>query len=241
MIYKFICCEVFTREACLLTALSNNTIYPEFTPKGAHDESDKLRTLIQEKIDAADDKNIDAILLGFGLCGNSIAGLTARNVPLVVPRAHDCCTLFLGSRKAFLENFGDNLSAEWSSTGYTERGNSAVRSSDLKTIMGFNRDYEALVEQYGRENADYIWETLNPPKNQDELIFIDVPEFCHLGYGEKMRQKSVDEGKTMKLLKGDIRLLRNLIEGDWNTDEYLIVNPGEKIIPVYDFDEIIKT
>ena len=34
-------------------------------------------------------------------------------------------------------------------------------------------------------------------------------------------------------LKGDIGLLRRLVDGDWNPDEFLVAQPGEKIVPTY--------
>ena len=40
----------------------------------------------------------DAILLGYGLCGNGLAGVTARHTRLVLPRAHDCIGILMGSR-----------------------------------------------------------------------------------------------------------------------------------------------
>jgi len=29
-------------------------------------------------------------------------------------------------------------------------------------------------------------------------------------------------------------------ESAWNTDDYLVVEPGEKIAPVYDWEEVIR-
>ena len=36
------------------------------------------------------------ILLGYGLCGNGLDGLSARHTRLVLPRAHDCIGLLMG-------------------------------------------------------------------------------------------------------------------------------------------------
>jgi len=96
-----------------------NTIDPMFTPKGTHEKPDNLRELIQNGIEEADKAGCyDAVLLGYGLCGNATNGITAGSIPLVIPRAHDCCTLFLGSKGKFIEYFGENPSLEWSSSGY---------------------------------------------------------------------------------------------------------------------------
>jgi len=240
MKFKFICCEVFTREACIAIARSPHTVDPEFTPKGAHEKPEYLRNLIQEKIDAADkDAAYDYVLLGFGLCGNAAAGLKARSIPLVIPRAHDCCTIFLGSRSRFVEYFGNNLSSEWSSAGYMERGDSYIRDTDTGKLLGLDREFEDLVEQYGEENAVYIWETLHPESKSNELIYINTPETSQLGYIEKLRQVAENEGKSLRILEGDMRLINSMVMGEWNEDEYLIVPPGKEIKPVYDMDKVV--
>ena len=240
MKYKLICCEVFMREACFSIVGTSNTIDPEFTPKGAHEKSDYLRELIQSKIDAVhSNEGYDAILLGFGLCGNSMLGITARSIPLVVPRAHDCCTIFLGSREKFVENFKENLSKEWSSTGYMERGDSYLRDSDVGKSLGIKTAYEEFVEQYGEDNAKYLWETLHPQSNDNELIFIEIPETSHLGYCQKLKTLAAGDGKTVKILDGDIRLIKGLVEGNWGDDEYLVVPPGKTVKAVYDYERII--
>jgi len=115
---KLIACEVLTREVCRYVADSPHTVDLEFTPRGAHDDSNRLRALIQSHIDEAESsaRRYDAILLGYGLCGNSTLHLTARKTRLVIPRAHDCCTLFLGSREAFRQHFADVPSTPFSTT-----------------------------------------------------------------------------------------------------------------------------
>lgn len=242
MRFKLICCEVFMREACLAIAETPHVVDPEFTPKGAHENSDHLRELIQNKIDDAEKAGgYDAILLGYGLCGNAAAGLIARSVPLVIPRAHDCCTIFLGSRKKFIEYFSDNLSAEWSSAGYMERGynDSYLRESDVGKLLGMGKTYEEYVEQYGEENAKYLWETLHPEFSNNELIFIEVPETAHLGYLQKLRDYADQNGKSVRVLDGDMRLIRNLLNCDWSEEEFLVVAPGKHIKPVYDQEKVV--
>ena len=177
---KFICCDVLFRMACRAAARSRNIIDMEFTQLSSHTEPDVLRKQIQGLIDKADAEGVyEAILLGYGLCGNSTAGLAARTQKLVIPRAHDCCTLFLGSREKFRTSFGERLSSQWSSHGYLERSQEYKGGTDLDKSLGLDRDYAALVEQYGEENAEYIWETLHPAHNigKDERIYIDVRPF----------------------------------------------------------------
>jgi hypothetical protein len=238
---KCISCEVFFRELSYCAALSEHTIDIEFTEKDAHERSPYLRDLIQEKIDATDrgETEYDAILLGFGLCGNSIAGLAARRTKLVVPRAHDCCTLFLGSKERFQEHFRDNPSMPFSSAGYLERGTSFLRESTLDETLGSDETYRKYVEQYGEENAKYLMETLHTSPHQDKVVFIDVPELAHLGYAERCKIQAEAEGRTFVRLEGSLRLFRQLTAGDWNDEDFLIVEPGERIAPTYDWDRVI--
>ncbi|MCS7049718.1 MAG: DUF1638 domain-containing protein, partial [Verrucomicrobiae bacterium] len=106
---KLISCNVFQREVCLCLSTTPHVVDVEFTELGEHANSAGLRRFLQSKIDAteASGKPYDAVLLLYGLCGNATAGLRARSRPLVLPRAHDCCTILLGSKERFAEYFKD--------------------------------------------------------------------------------------------------------------------------------------
>ncbi len=236
---KLIACEVLTREICALIATTPHVIDPEFTDKAAHEQSDRLRTILQAKIDQAaqSGKNYDAILLAFGLCGNATVGLRARTTRLVIPRAHDCATLFLGSKEKFKEHFAANPSLAYSSTGYCERGASYLRSGTVPS----GPTYEDYLQRYGEENAQYLWETLHASylRPGEKVVFIEIPETKHLGYAEKCRRQACAEQREYQELAGNTRLLRMLLYGDWPPEEFLIVEPGQETVGLYDWEEII--
>ncbi len=242
--FKLIACNVFMRELCRVIADSRHVIDPEFTELGEHVQSDRLRTAIQTRIDTAcrGSHAYDAILLAYGLCGNATAGLTARNVPLVIPRAHDCCTILLGSRQAFERHFGDNPSRPFSSAGTMDRGDYYLRRDDDGARIRYGDQYAELVRQYGKENADYIWETMHPPALRElekQAVFIDIPETSHLDHAERFAQQATAEGKTFTKLTGDLRLLRGLLRGDWPAEDYLVVPAGHQTIGRYDTRYVI--
>ena len=209
MLLKLICCNVFQREACLAIAYSPHTIDPEFLELGEHAQPDRLRQAIQARIDAAEQqaKPYDAILLLYGLCGNASIGLYARTTRLVIPRAHDCCTILLGSRERFREHFEHNLSTPFSSVGYLERGNYFLRTDLGDGSIHYGDRYAALVEQYGEDNAKYIWESMHPEGLESadtEAVFIDIPETACLGKGvgrDKFRAKVEAEGKQYSITR----------------------------------------
>ncbi|MDW8320289.1 MAG: DUF1638 domain-containing protein [Armatimonadota bacterium] len=244
MLLKLIACEVLTREVCRYVADSPHTVDLEFTPKGAHDNADHLRTIIQSRIDEAERsvRQYEAILLGYGLCGNSTLNLTARKTRLVIPRAHDCCTLFLGSRQKFKEHFADAPSTPFSAVGYMERDGAYKRESSLNSAAGLYATLEEYIAQYGEENGRYIFETLHASIKAAEgnrVVFIEQPETRHLNYLQRCCLLAQQEGKELVVLEGSGRLLRKLVYGEWD-EEFLIVEPGQRIVGVYDWDEVVR-
>jgi len=96
---KLLACEILYRETCAAIARSRNRVDVEFLPKGLHDLGQEgMNRRLQDELAAVDGSQYDAVLFGYGLCSNGLVGLAATRIPLIVPRAHDCMTLFLGSK-----------------------------------------------------------------------------------------------------------------------------------------------
>jgi len=243
--FKLIACNVFMREASLCLAQSRHVIDAEFTEVGEHTSPERLRERLQAGIDAAEQspKPYEAILLLYGLCGNAGVGLTARSIPLVIPRAHDCCTVLLGSRLRFRDLFKDNPSRPFSSVGYVERGEYFIRVEDGESRIHYGDAYAEYVEKYGEENARYIWDTMHPQASDmdgESAVFIDVPETSHLGYVDRFRERADAEGVAVEIVAGDLRLIRALLSGEWSEEEFLVVSPGHRTVGVYDWNEVIR-
>jgi hypothetical protein len=245
MLLKLIACNIFTREVCHCLPQSPHTIDVEFTELGEHGQPDRLRASLQNLIDRADasPKQYDAVLLLYGLCGNAAAGLTAGQVPLILPRAHDCCTILLGSRQAFREHFEANPSMPFSSVGYMERGEYYLRTADGDTELSYENPYDAYVREYGEENARFIWESMHPEHLRtatSRAVFIGHEETGGLGHAERFQAAAEAEGKEYIFLPGDLGMIRRLLAGAWDGDEFLTVPAGHSIAGVYDWDEIVR-
>lgn len=241
MNFKLIACDVLTREVCYCVARTPHSVSLVFTAKGEHNIPGKLQGRLQDIIDQAAEEETayDAVLLGFGLCGNATIGLEARGAPLVIPRAHDCTTLFLGSKQAFEEHFGGNPSQMWASGGYSERGDSVLSDDRTRAHLGAGASYEELVKQYGEENAAYLVAALRTEHGSDEVFLLDVPETRMLQLTERIHESAVAAGKRVRVIPGSIRLIERLLAGGWSEDEFLIVPPGRRIAGVYDLDRVI--
>ncbi|MGB9605296.1 MAG: DUF1638 domain-containing protein, partial [Bryobacteraceae bacterium] len=139
---RLIGCEILYRELCWAVAHSVNQVDLEFLPKALHDlGAAPMRARLQEAIDRTDDGRYEAVLLGYALCGMGLAGLAARSLPLIVPRAHDCITLFLGSRERYLEYFRARPGTYFLTTGWIERGRDVAQLS-IQQRLGLKRSFE---------------------------------------------------------------------------------------------------
>jgi hypothetical protein len=54
------------------------------------------------------------------------------------------------------------------------------------------------------------------------------------------RENAEKEGRQFIRVEGNIRLIRQLVEGSWDEAEFLIVEPGQTTRALYDWEEIIR-
>lgn len=224
--YMLICCEVLYREACHLLASTPHTMDAVYLPKGLHDEGgEAMRAELQARIDAVDPAIYDAVLMGYGLCNNGLSGIVARELPVVIPRAHDCITLFLGSRERYREEFDACPGTYYRTTGWIERGKT---DDSIQKALGGQLKYDELVAQYGRENADYVMETLgNQLANYDRLAFIRMGLEGEGPFVEATRREAAERDLRFEELPGALTLIRELIHGHWG-DDMLVLQPGQR-------------
>ena len=235
---KLISCEIFLREFCTLVARSHNTIDVEFLPKGLHDiGAEGMQKRLQEALDRVEDDKYEAILLGYGLCNNGLVGLVARKVPLVLPRAHDCITVFLGSAKRYEEYFNSHPGVYFKTTGWIERGRADGELSQLAIgqQLGMHHTYEELVKRYGEDNARFLFDELQQiTKNYRQFTFIEMGIEPDGSYEERSRKEATERGWIFEKVKGDMGLAQRFVDGIWDDKEFLVVPVGSRIIADYE-------
>src|SRR5689334_21095726 len=104
---KVIACEIAKREFEHAAGKSIYQVELEFLPQGYHDVPNSGRDCIQRQIDAVEQNKYDAIVLGYALCGKILLGLNSAHTHLVIARAHDCITFFLGSNERYQRSFSE--------------------------------------------------------------------------------------------------------------------------------------
>jgi hypothetical protein len=234
--YRLIACEVLFRECAAALASCSAIVDPEFLPKGLHDIGEAgMSSRIQAAIDATDPACYDAILLAYGLCNYGTRGLHAA-LPLVLPRAHDCITLLLGSRQRYDAYFAANPGTFYKSPGWIERDSDPNASpASITARLGMTRDRAVLVEQYGEENADYLMETMGDWfQGYRKLAFIDTGVGDTPRYLKTSATLAAEKGWTMERVAGSRVLLERLCSGDWPAEDFLVLAPGERIDASWD-------
>ncbi len=237
MHFKLIACEVLAREAYICAASSRNVIDIELLEKGLHEKPDRLRIAIQKQIDETRDGVYDAILLGYGLCSNAVADLRARQIPLVIPRAHDCITLYLGSRKRYNAEFSAQPGTFYYTADYIERrggtGDWTILGSAIDTDI--ESVYQEYVEKYGQDNADYLMEVMGAwSDNYSRAAFIDMKVGSFPEYERQTQEQAARRRLSYEKLDGSVALIRAMIEGEWAEKDFLVVKPGQWVAATYD-------
>lgn len=239
---KLISCEIFYRELCAAVSRSPNTVDIEFLPKGLHDIGCALMLArLQEVVDRVEAGKYEAVLLGYGLCNNGIVGLSAKATRLVVPRAHDCITLFLGGRQKYLDYFSSHPGVYFKTTGWIERGDSQgeLRQLSIQRRIGLDMSYEELVEKYGEDNARYLWDEMcDLGRNYRQLTFIEMGIEPDDRFERQTREEAAARGWEFEKVKGDPSMIQRFVDGCWDAQEFLIVQPGGRIAPTHEEDII---
>jgi hypothetical protein len=197
-----------------------------------------LRTRLQDEIDRSAAQGYSAVILAYGLCGRATVGIMARDIPVVIPRAHDCITLFLGSRTRYNEQIEKQPGTYWYTKDYIERGSQDGRMTALGVSaeggLNIEDEYDQYVARYGKDNADYLMEVMGAWRSHyQRAAFIDM------GVGEiqsveKQAQADAEKrGWQYERLPGDLNLIRRLLQGEWEND-FLILQPGQTLDMSYD-------
>lgn len=197
--------------------------------QGLHNEPPRLRREVQRAVDEMeDDPRVQAIVLLYGLCSRGVEGVTTRSAPLVVPRAHDCITILLGSKERYAEYVGRHPGTYWYSPGWNKH----------HTPPGperYRRLYEQYAAKYGQDNAEYLMQ-----EEQAWFHKYNRATYVDLTVGATERDLQYTQACAAWLKwdfdrqRGDPALLVDLLAGRWDDQRFLVLEPGQTVTPSAD-------
>jgi hypothetical protein len=209
--------------------------------KGLHDVgTKKMSEKLQSEIDRVDAEKYDTILLCYGLCNNGICGLHS-SLQIVIPRAHDCITLLMGSTEKYKDYFDHNPGAFFFSPGWLERNKEpGDTEASITTQFGMAKTYQEYAELYDEETAKYLFDVLGDwLKNYKKTTFINTHVGNEALYRDIIKQFATEKDWEYEEVGGDTGLIYRLLNGDWNPDEFLVLPPDASAVPSND-ENIIK-
>lgn len=240
---KLIACKIMCREISRLISESENYIDVTYIRQGYHNEPDKLREILKREISqidqrrdphtcATDGMDFDALLLGFGLCSNGIAGLSSEKYDMVIPRAHDCASIFLGSSKKYRKIFDAcGGGVYW----YTREW---IENCPMPCEENAMAKYERYREKYGKDNAEYLAKSEDMSlRNYKRAAFIDTGGGRK--YAEFTKKAAEYYGWEYKEYKADPKLLDDFVNGRWDNERFLFIPKNCAVVPSYD-ENIIR-
>jgi hypothetical protein len=218
-------CQVFESEIALHAAGAQHIVATRFFEVGLHDRPDHLRAMLQSELDslrARDD--IEAVILAYGLCGRGAAGLCASHHKLVLPRAHDCIAVFMGSRQAY----GAHHERCPTCFYYTPGWNRCRRVPGPERLESVKAE---LAKKFSPDDVEFLLESERALwKSYDTATYLDLGTDDAEAEADYARRCADWLGWKFERLRGDTRLLRDLLWGNWDADRFQIVEPGQRLI-----------
>jgi uncharacterized protein DUF1638 len=242
MFLKVIACEIAARELQYTAARSKNVVDLELLAQGHHLMPVRGRSEIQRRIEAVPPGMFDAIVLGYALCGGMLVGLKSVHTPVVIPRAHDCISFFLGSKDRYQRCFAERPGTYYFTSGWLECAGRGAQTGSWDALCSpansradLQPAYEQWVKKYGKEQADYLLKELSGwAEMYSHGCLIDFDFLKHLNLPEWVQDICSRKTWTYERIPGDLALFEKMLNGPWAEEEFLTVNPGQSIAATFD-------
>ncbi|HSN15718.1 MAG TPA: DUF1638 domain-containing protein [Anaeromyxobacteraceae bacterium] len=203
-------CEVMREE--LLRIPAAHPVNFTFLSMGLHVAPDRLRLAIASELERL--AGVDRVILGFGLCGNAVAGLRSPHAPLVIPRVHDCIPVLTGQLEP---GAGPAL----------ERGTFYLSGGWMEGERTLVSEHRRAVKRFGEQKALRVLGTMLGAYERFRFVRTGHPRQAAL------EQEAAGLAGLVKLplevVEGAVGYLHELVNGPWDPRRFLHVPRGEPV------------
>lgn len=181
-----------------------------YLPIQQHNQPKILAQAIQQKIDQT--KNVDKIIVLYGVCGGALLKIHAREIPVIVIKVHDCMSILLGSKEKYNDLTKDNASISWS-------------CYSLKKDHYMNDEMTKWNLLYDEETVTYL----------KSMLILEEPIYISFG----LPQESEYLKNEKKIILGDLTFLHDILL--LKSAEILVLYKNQKIEQsIQDVIKIVK-
>lgn len=217
-------CRVFEREIALHAAGATHIVETRFFDVGLHDRPNQLRATLQGALDSVESReDIEAVIFAYGLCGLGMAGLQPARHKLVIPRAHDCITLFMGSKEAYAAHQRHCPTAYY----YTPGWNRERRVPGPEKLAALKAE---LAKKFDPEDVEFL---LAAEREQwarhDTATYLDLGTADAEPEADYARRCAQWLGWKFERPGGSAALLRALLWANWDAERFQIIAPGQRL------------
>lgn len=209
---KLIACEMLRPEIEALqkeTEIKYDTIWIE---PGLHATPQRLNVRLKEIF--AELSDCDRVLMPFGDCGGALKNLKTGDFEVILPKVDDCLTLLLGSVEKRIR-IAKEMPTFFLSLGW------------LKQEKNIIAGYQDMVNQYGKEIADMLTETMYGGYKRVALIDTGIGNEKEFKYYEKPLKEIF--GFEEYPVRGTTIYLKKLLTGPWENAAFRRVPPHTEI------------
>ncbi len=217
-----ILCSVLETEVEHFARDLTHIVHIAKLPQGLHDDPPRLRRELQSLVDQIESEHSpEVIALVYGLCSRGTEGVFTKTSRLVIPRAHDCITLLLGSKERYADYVRLHPGTYWYSPGWNRHH--IPPGPERHRLL-----YEEYRDKYGEDNADYLMQM-----EQNWFTTYDRATYVDMGVGATEDDIRFTKG-CAEWLKwnfdrqhGTPDLLKALLTGQWDEERFLVLEPGQ--------------
>lgn len=217
-------CDVFLDELSRFGGPDGQWAAVRTLEMGLHDQPELLRGEVQSVIHQLEDNpQIETILLLYGVCGNGLIGVRSNRCRLVIPRAHDCISILMGSPEAHQAVLKENPGVYFYSPGWVRgrRVPGPDRDSYIREFYGqrYPDDEELVEDLLEADRETYM--------HHNCAAYVDVTG--NGGAESYCRNCARDLGWQYRRLDSDPALVEDFFAGNWEADRFLVLAPGETV------------